>query len=127
MRICRDHHIFLSKFTASAKFIFEKHQQKKTTTRNLACWIFSINPYLVVTKFNVDILTKNLIFFPKTENNIRIYYFYFAISFFLFFLSTILVSLKLEHYVRECEFLNFDKIKNKNNNNKKTHKKCTVI
>ena len=31
-----------------------------------------------------------------------------------FFLS-LLVSLKLEHYSRECEFGNFDKIKNKNN------------
>ena len=40
-----------------------------------------------------------------------------------FFLSTILASLKLEHYARECEFWNFDKIKNKNNNNKKNTQK----
>ena len=31
-----------------------------------------------------------------------------------FFLS-LLVSFILEHYTRECEFGNFDKIKNKNN------------
>ena len=45
------------------------------------------------------------------------------LSFFLsFFLSTILASLKLKHYARECEFWTFDKIKNKNSNNKKKHK-----
>ena len=44
-------------------------------------------------------------------------------SFFLSF--KLLVSLILEHYTRECEFGNFNKIKNKNNtqnNTKKKHK-----
>ena len=39
-----------------------------------------------------------------------------------FFLS-LLVLLILEHYTRECEFGNFDKMKNKNNTHKKTQKK----
>ena len=34
-----------------------------------------------------------------------------------FFLSTILASLKVEHYARECEFWNFDKIKKQNKKN----------
>ena len=50
-------------------------------------------------------------------------------SFFLSFYLSLLVSLILEHYTRECEFGNFDKIKKnkkkkkKKENNKKTHKK----
>ena len=42
-----------------------------------------------------------------------------------FFLSNILASLKLEHYARECQLCNFDKIKKKNNNNKTTTKQHT--
>ena len=38
-----------------------------------------------------------------------------------FFLS-LLVSLKLEHYTRECEFGNFDEIKDKNNTKKNPQK-----
>ena len=40
------------------------------------------------------------------------------------FLSTILASLKLEHYARECEFWNFDKIKK---NKIKTKQKNTKL
>ena len=40
-----------------------------------------------------------------------------------FFLSIYTGSLIHEHYTRECEFGNFDKIKNKNNTKKKTKKK----
>ena len=39
-----------------------------------------------------------------------------------FFLS-LLVSLKLEHYTRDCEFRNFDKIKNKTKKKKNNTKK----
>ena len=42
-----------------------------------------------------------------------------------FFLSTIQASLKLEHYAREWEFWNFDKIKKKNTKKKKLKKKTT--
>ena len=45
------------------------------------------------------------------------------LSFFLFLL--LLVSLKLEHYARECEFRNFDKIKNKNKTKKQSNTKKT--
>ena len=46
------------------------------------------------------------------------------VTFILFFLlSTILASLKLEHYARECKFWNFDKIKKKNNKQKQQQKK----
>ena len=44
---------------------------------------------------------------------------FISISFFL----SILVSLILEHYTRECEFGNFDEIKNKNNTKNKTTQK----
>ena len=49
-------------------------------------------------------------------------------SSYIYFLSIITGSLIHEHYTRECEFGNFDKIKNKNNtkkrnNTKNTHKK----
>ena len=46
-------------------------------------------------------------------------------SFLSFFLSIFTGSLIHEHYTRECEFGNFDKIKNKKTqkNNKKKHKK----
>ena len=40
----------------------------------------------------------------------------------IFFLS-LMVSLKLEHYTRECEFRYFDKIKNKNKTKKKKTQK----
>ena len=39
-----------------------------------------------------------------------------------FFLSIFTGSLIHEHYTRECEFGNFDKIKNKNNTQKNTQK-----
>ena len=39
-----------------------------------------------------------------------------------FFLSTILASLKLEHYDRECEFWNFEKIKKQKQQQKTTKK-----
>ena len=44
----------------------------------------------------------------------EILYLYFRKQYLSFFQS-LLVSLKLEHYTRECEFRKFDKIKNKNN------------
>ena len=48
---------------------------------------------------------------------------YLSVSFFLSFVTGSLIH---EHYTRECEFGNFDKIKNKNNtkkqNNTKKHK-----
>ena len=44
---------------------------------------------------------------------------WFHLSFFL----SLLVSLILEHYTRECESSNFDKIKNKNNTKNKTTQK----
>ena len=43
----------------------------------------------------------------------------------LFFLSIFTGSLIYEHYTRECEFENFDKIKNKKHKKTKQHKKNT--
>ena len=47
------------------------------------------------------------------------------VFFFLSFFLSLLVSLILEHYTRECEFGNFDKINNKNNTKNK-HKINTI-
>ena len=44
-------------------------------------------------------------------------------GFLSFFLSIYTGSLIYEHYTRECEFGNFDKIKNKKHTKKKQHKK----
>ena len=44
---------------------------------------------------------------------------------FFFFLSIFTGSLIYEHYTRECEFGNFDKIKNTKHKKIKQHKKNT--
>ena len=49
------------------------------------------------------------------------------ISFFLFYLSIFTGSLIYEHYTRECQFGNFDKIKNKKHKKTKQHKKTQKL
>ena len=44
-----------------------------------------------------------------------------------FFLSIFTGSLIYEHYTRECEFGNFDKIKNKKHKKTKQHKKTQKL
>ena len=81
---------------------------------NLISWL---HLSLIQIKYSISVWCFT---FPK-----YMYMYLRRFSFFPFFLSNYTGSLIHEHYTRDCEFGNFDKIKNKNNTKNKTTQKNT--